>query len=178
MSGDDEASHRVGRKQRVAWEVLGDMPFAYVHDLAYHPRDNMIIIATHGRGMFVLDAEQIDKKEESGGKTGITATTEQLKNLLGSWLVDSDRGFSLNLIFKQVAGKVTGKMKMQFGNADLSNIFYDGKKLMFKAVLDMTKMGGRIMEMKGDIDIKDETLEGVIKTKMGDLKITGKKEKK
>ena len=25
------------------------------------------------------------------------------------------------------------------------------------------------MEMKGDIDIKDETLEGVIKTKMGGL---------
>jgi len=160
------------------WEVLGTLPFAYVHDLAYHTRDNMIIIATHGRGMFVLDAEQIDKKEESGNKAGITATPEQLKNLLGSWLVDSDRGFSLNLIFKKTGGKVNGKMKMQFGNADLQNIFYDGKKLMFKAVLDMTKMGGQVMEMKGDIDMKVDTFTGVVKTKMGNLKVTGKKEKK
>jgi len=159
------------------WEVLGSMPFAYVHDLAYHPRDNMIIIATHGRGMWVLDAEEIDKKEESGGKVGITASPDQVKNLLGSWLVDSDRGFSLNLIFTEIAGKVTGKMKMQFGNADLSDIFYDGKKLMFKAVLDMTKMGGQVMEMKSDVDIKGEELKGVVKTKMGDLNITGKKEK-
>jgi len=30
------------------WDVLGDLQFSYVHDLAVHPRDNMIIIATHG----------------------------------------------------------------------------------------------------------------------------------
>ena len=160
------------------WEVLGDMPFAYVHDLAYHPRDNMIIIATHGRGIWVLDAEQIDKKEESGGKAGITASQEQVKNLLGNWLIESDRGFSFNLTFMKKGESVTGKMSMQFGNAELSNIFYDGNKLMFKAVLDMTKMGGQVIEMKCDADIKGEAIEGVVKSKMGNLKIKGKKEKK
>ena len=49
---------------------------------------------------------------------------------------------------------------------------------MFKAVLDMTKMGGQVMEMKADIDINGEELKGVVKPKMGDLNITGKKEKK
>ncbi len=44
------------------WEVLGDLPCTYVHDMAIHPRDNMIIIATHGRGMFVLDADPINNK--------------------------------------------------------------------------------------------------------------------
>ncbi|MCK7535267.1 MAG: hypothetical protein MZV63_31900 [Marinilabiliales bacterium] len=34
------------------WTVLGDSPSTYVHDLVIHPRDNMIVIATHGRGMF------------------------------------------------------------------------------------------------------------------------------
>ncbi|MCK4890208.1 MAG: hypothetical protein KAS97_09765, partial [Candidatus Aminicenantes bacterium] len=160
------------------WEVLGDMPFAYVHDLAYHPRDNMIIIATHGRGIWVLDAEEIDKKEESGGKAGITASPEQVKNLLGNWLIESDRGFSFNLTFMKKGESVTGKMSMQFGNAELSNIFYDGNKLMFKAVLDMTKMGGQVIEMKCDADIKGETIEGVVKSKMGNLKIKGKKERK
>ena len=67
---------------------------------------------------------------------------------------------------------------MQFGNAELSNIFYDGNKLMFKAVLDMTKMGGQVIEMKCDADIKGEAIEGVVKSKMGNLKIKGKKEKK
>lgn len=46
------------------WEVVGDLPFAYVHDLQIHPRDNMIIIATHGRGMFVLDANSINEKDK------------------------------------------------------------------------------------------------------------------
>ena len=46
------------------WEVLGDLPCTYVHDLAIHPRDNMIIIATHGRGMFVLDADPVNINEE------------------------------------------------------------------------------------------------------------------
>lgn len=46
------------------WEVLGDLPFAYVHDLAVHPRDNMIIIATHGRGIWVLDANPVNEKDK------------------------------------------------------------------------------------------------------------------
>jgi photosystem II stability/assembly factor-like uncharacterized protein len=48
------------------WEVLGNLPFAYVHDLAIHPRDNMIIIATHGRGIWVLDANPINEKDKRG----------------------------------------------------------------------------------------------------------------
>lgn len=45
------------------WDILGNLPFVYVHDLAIHPRDNMIIIATHGRGMWVMDANLINGKE-------------------------------------------------------------------------------------------------------------------
>lgn len=50
-----------------SWEVLGDLPCTYVHDLAIHPRENMIIVATHGRGMFVLDTNPVnqDETEES-----------------------------------------------------------------------------------------------------------------
>jgi hypothetical protein len=46
------------------WETLGKLTFAYVHDLAIHPRDNMIIIATHGRGMWVLDANPVNEKDK------------------------------------------------------------------------------------------------------------------
>ena len=47
-----------------SWEVLGDLPCTYVHDLAIQPRDNMIIVATHGRGMFVLDANPVNQKDK------------------------------------------------------------------------------------------------------------------
>jgi len=50
------------------YEVLGDLPCAYVHDLQIHPRDNMIIIATHGRGMFVLDANDVNDKDKMRGR--------------------------------------------------------------------------------------------------------------
>jgi photosystem II stability/assembly factor-like uncharacterized protein len=46
------------------WDVLGVLPFSYVHDLAIHPRDNMIIIATHGRGIWIMDANPINEKDK------------------------------------------------------------------------------------------------------------------
>jgi len=47
-----------------SWQVLGgNLPVTYVHDLVIHPRDNIVIIATHGRGMWALDAAQINRKE-------------------------------------------------------------------------------------------------------------------
>ncbi len=46
-----------------AWNTIGtNLPAAYVHDLVVHPRDNVMVIATHGRGMWVLDVDPINKK--------------------------------------------------------------------------------------------------------------------
>ncbi len=45
------------------WNVLGSgLPSCYVHDLIIHPRDNVIVIATHGRGMWAIDAEPVNQK--------------------------------------------------------------------------------------------------------------------
>ncbi|MGA2532283.1 MAG: hypothetical protein ABSG19_04515 [Candidatus Aminicenantales bacterium] len=39
-----------------AWNVLGGgLPTTYVWDIAVHPRDNCLIIATNGRGMWIID---------------------------------------------------------------------------------------------------------------------------
>lgn len=54
----------ISKDKGKTYSILGDLPFAYVHDLKIHPRDNMLIIATHGRGMWVLDANPINKKNE------------------------------------------------------------------------------------------------------------------
>ncbi len=58
------------------WEILGNRFFGYVHDLAVHPRDNMIIIATHGRGMWVLDANSINEKNKRRGYRTAEETIE------------------------------------------------------------------------------------------------------
>jgi photosystem II stability/assembly factor-like uncharacterized protein len=48
-----------------AWNVLGgNLPMAYVLDLIIHPRDNIIVIATHGRGMWAIDVEPINEKSK------------------------------------------------------------------------------------------------------------------
>ncbi|MBN2199507.1 MAG: hypothetical protein JW747_06605 [Candidatus Aminicenantes bacterium] len=46
------------------WGVLGSgLPMVYVHDLIIHPRDNIVVIATHGRGMWALDANRVNNKD-------------------------------------------------------------------------------------------------------------------
>jgi photosystem II stability/assembly factor-like uncharacterized protein len=52
-----------------SWTVLGgNLPATYVLDLIVHPRDNIIVIATHGRGMWALDAGAVNKKPERGSQ--------------------------------------------------------------------------------------------------------------
>jgi photosystem II stability/assembly factor-like uncharacterized protein len=47
------------------WAVLGNgLPATYVHDLIVHPRDNVVVIATHGRGMWAIDVNAVNKKPE------------------------------------------------------------------------------------------------------------------
>ena len=51
------------------WTVLGaNLPATYVHDLIIHPRDNIVVVATHGRGMWALDANTVNKKPERGAR--------------------------------------------------------------------------------------------------------------
>ncbi len=51
--------------QGATWQTLGaGLPMAYVHDLIIHPRDNIIVIATHGRGMWALDANPINNADK------------------------------------------------------------------------------------------------------------------
>ncbi|OGD11835.1 MAG: hypothetical protein A2W20_04525, partial [Candidatus Aminicenantes bacterium RBG_16_66_30] len=46
----------VSRDGGKTWNVLGgNLPTSYVWDIAIHPRDNALIIATNGRGMWIVD---------------------------------------------------------------------------------------------------------------------------
>jgi photosystem II stability/assembly factor-like uncharacterized protein len=47
------------------WNVLGgNLPMVYALDLIIHPRDNVIVIATHGRGMWAINAEPVNEKSK------------------------------------------------------------------------------------------------------------------
>ncbi|MBN1274025.1 MAG: hypothetical protein JXB26_17315 [Candidatus Aminicenantes bacterium] len=42
------------------WNVLGgNLPTTFVHDLVIHPRDNDLVAATHGRGIWVLKSSDV-----------------------------------------------------------------------------------------------------------------------
>jgi photosystem II stability/assembly factor-like uncharacterized protein len=46
-----------------SWEVLGSgMPSTYVHDLRLHPRDLILVAATHGRSLYKMDVSNIQRQ--------------------------------------------------------------------------------------------------------------------
>ena len=45
------------------WDVLGgNLPSVNVMDLIIHPRDRMLVIATHGRGVWAIDVSKLDSR--------------------------------------------------------------------------------------------------------------------
>lgn len=53
------------------WNVLGgELPSVSVHDLRIHPRDDVAVIATHGRGMWAIDVQSLQKKAAEGQEGG------------------------------------------------------------------------------------------------------------
>ena len=49
------------------WEVLGgNLPSVQVSDLQFHKRENIIVVSTYGRGMWVIDAARIGSTGSSG----------------------------------------------------------------------------------------------------------------
>ena len=46
------------------YSLPGKLPTTYVHDLVIQPRDNIMIAATHGRGMYALDVEYLQNLSE------------------------------------------------------------------------------------------------------------------
>ena len=51
-----------------SWSVLGDLPTVYVQDLVIQPRDNILVIATHGRGIWAIDISPVNIKEKKQGR--------------------------------------------------------------------------------------------------------------
>ncbi len=60
--GTDHGGVYVSLDQGKTWHSLcNDLPTVAVHDIAVHPRENELVIGTHGRSAFVLDVEPVQK---------------------------------------------------------------------------------------------------------------------
>lgn len=47
-----------------SWNVLGgNLPSTFVHDIVVHPRDRIVVAATHGRGLWAMDATPVQTKK-------------------------------------------------------------------------------------------------------------------
>ena len=59
-NGDFKPYLFVSKDGGKVWNVLGgNMPSVEVSDIQIHPRDHVIVIATYGRGMYVVDATKV-----------------------------------------------------------------------------------------------------------------------
>ncbi len=55
----------VSSDRGASWESLSTgLPSTFVHDLKVHPRDDILVIATHGRGMYAMDVRPIQDPEK------------------------------------------------------------------------------------------------------------------
>jgi len=157
------------------WAVLGDLPFVYVHDLVFHPRDRMIVIATHGRGMWVFDAEQLDEKKVSDIDSSL-ASADDIAALMGTWNGDGDvEGMVLpfTLEFFMDGEDIVGGMSFAMGKADLSDVRFDGTALMFKASFDMGQ-DVNVVDIEGRLE--DNTISGTGSGRMGKMTFTATKD--
>jgi len=61
-----------------SWHSLcNHLPTTPVHDIAVHPRDGDLVIGTHGRSAFVLDAKKIREIKKQGGKPKASKDTKK-----------------------------------------------------------------------------------------------------
>ena len=65
-----------------SWHTMvADLPSTYVHDLVVHPRDDIMVAATHGRGMFAIDVRPIQQltQEVTGEAVSVLVPPEHGK---------------------------------------------------------------------------------------------------
>ncbi|MDA1267232.1 MAG: hypothetical protein O2816_19295 [Planctomycetota bacterium] len=56
----------VSKDHGATWTVLGaDLPSTFVHDLVVHPEHGVLLIATHGRGMWAIDVRDLQGRGEA-----------------------------------------------------------------------------------------------------------------
>lgn len=100
-----------------SWASLaGELPTTYVHDLVIHPRDDIAVIGTHGRGMWALDVRLI--RDVANVNTDLECEIFEFKNCklprgTNSWYRRSAKHLNAPFYLKSA-----GKTVVKIVNAD------------------------------------------------------------
>jgi len=137
-----------------AWAPVGSNlpPYALVHDLLIHPRENDLIAATHGRGLFITDITPLQEMKDKFWEEDVILFDIEPKiqwiwrrTMIGS--TQGDRiyevpnepvGLSINYFLRKAAGNVKVRITDPYGvemavlegktEAGLHNVFWDMRK--------------------------------------------------
>lgn len=143
--------------------LAGDFPTTYVQDLVIQPRDNIMVAATHGRGIWAIDVSHIQKLNESilnsEGKI-LSVSKAQLPYGTNRWYRNTGKSPQISLYLKK-SQKVRITIKDQDENIVFESNLEKDKGLNF-IDWDMTqskdnklvKAGKYMLEIKGS-DFKE-----------------------
>ena len=74
--------------------MSGDMPATPVHDLIVHPRDNELVVGTHGRSIYIADVSLIQQLADSLMDKNLHLFTMKPINLNPRWgKIDASRKY-------------------------------------------------------------------------------------
>ncbi|NOR73604.1 MAG: glycosyl hydrolase, partial [Draconibacterium sp.] len=142
-----------------SWESLpGELPTTYVHDLVVHPRDDIAVIGTHGRGVWALDVRliRIIANVESDSKCAIFDFENcQLPVRPGEWYRRTAK--ELNAPFYLSTNEKVSINIINSDDTSVKKIDVDGEKglnfIGWDMMLDEEKMveaGTYKLQIKGD----------------------------
>ncbi len=123
-----------------SWQVLSnDLPSTFVHDLVIHPRDDIMVAATEGRGMYAMDVRPIQQMTpaviaktahlfdpesvdlpEGGGVGG--GSGRRPPSAAVQYYLDSPG--SVTILVKDASGKIVGDLKGS-GDAGFNMVVWD-----------------------------------------------------
>ncbi|MEP2023809.1 MAG: glycosyl hydrolase [Reichenbachiella sp.] len=113
--------------------LSGGLPNVAVHDLAVHPRENELIVGTHGRSVYVADVKAIQNLTELGKKESLKILSIQEMKFNDNWgaYKYGSQWYGYNeptcemVIYSEAAGKAQLKV-------------LDGERTMFVTNIDLS----------------------------------------
>jgi photosystem II stability/assembly factor-like uncharacterized protein len=68
-----------------SWHLVNDMLNVPAYDMVVHPRDNELVVGTHGRSIFVMDAKPLQGLKNGGVGKGVVAFTPESIRFSDKW---------------------------------------------------------------------------------------------
>jgi len=118
--GTDHGGIYISLDSGMTWHSLrNNLPMTAIHDIAVHPRDHKLVIGTHGRSVFVLDAQLIHLFSEEIAQKDIhlfpirPARLPQSRDYRGDWALETKQDAVFQFYLKEA-----GQMELTVLDSD------------------------------------------------------------